>query len=120
VSQPLQLDPAQRYQIYWADLHMHTLGSLGGIGIVRAANPDKVEPLLEIPDWAFEWQETYILSHPVEFLPGDKLAVECHFDNSQEHQLVINGQQLPVRDVNWGEGTTDEMCLGNVLVAPEQ
>lgn len=120
VAAPLGLDPEQRYQIYWADLHMHTLGSRGGIGIVRAANPDKVEPLLQIPNWAFEWQETYILSKPVEFLPGDQLAVECHFDNSQEHQLVINGQQLPVRDVNWGEGTTDEMCLGNVLIAPEQ
>jgi hypothetical protein len=120
VSQPLELDPEQRYQIYWADLHMHTLGSRGGIGIVRAAHPEKVEPLLQIPNWAFEWQETYILSEPVDFLPGDQLAVECHFDNSDEHQLVINGQRLPTRDVNWGEGTTDEMCLGNVLVAPAQ
>jgi hypothetical protein len=118
VEQPIQLDPEQTYEVYWADLHMHTLGSRGGIGIVRAAQPDKVEPLLEIPNWAFEWQETYILSQPVKLLPGDQLAVECHFDNTDAHQLVVNGQRLPTRDVNWGEGTTDEMCLGNVLVAP--
>ena len=76
------------------------------------------EPLLEIPRWAFEWQETYRFREPVRLETGDQLYVECHFDNSAENQLVVNGQRLTPRDVNWGEGTTDEMCLGNVLITP--
>ncbi|HYI00811.1 hypothetical protein [Hyalangium sp.] len=30
------------------------------------------------------------------------MAVECHWDNSQPG----------AKDVSWGEGTSDEMCLG--------
>jgi hypothetical protein len=105
------------YDLYWADLHMHALGSRGGIGIVRAGT-NVVEPLLQIPDWAFEWQETYVFQKPVQLMPGDQLFVECHFDNTAPNQLVVQGQRLQPRDVNWGEGTTDEMCLGNVLAAP--
>jgi hypothetical protein len=32
--------------------------------------------------------------------PGDKLRVECTWDNPT------------MKDVTWGEGTGDEMCLG--------
>lgn len=105
------------YEIHWADLHMHALGKAGRIGIVRADNPSELEPLLEIPDWAFEWQETYIMQEPVRLHGGDRLYVECHFDNTAEAQIVVNGERLQPRDVNWGDGTTDEMCLGNVLLA---
>ena len=86
--------------------------------IVRAGAPTP-EPLLEIPAWAFAWQETYRLREPVRLNPGDELYVECHFDNSQPGQGIGgHAPSLPVRDVNWGEGTTDEMCIGNVLAAP--
>jgi hypothetical protein len=108
----------QRYGLYWVDLHMHQLGSSGRIGIVRATEPDWVEVLLEIPAWDFSWQETYMFREPVVLEPGDELYVECHFDNTAENQIVVNGERLPPRDVNWGDGTTDEMCLGNVLAAP--
>jgi hypothetical protein len=102
--------------IFAVDLHMHTLATSGSIGIVRADGSS--ESLLEIPDWAFEWQETYRLREPVRLETGDQLYVECHYDNSAEHQLMVEGQRLTPRDVNWGEGTTDEMCLGNVLITP--
>jgi hypothetical protein len=110
----LRGSPAQ--DIYAVDLHMHTLASSGSIGIIRADGSS--EPLLEIPDWAFEWQETYRFNEPVRLETGDQLYVECHYDNTAEHQIVVDGQRLPPRDVYWGESTTDEMCLGNVLVTP--
>lgn len=106
------------YGVYWVDLHMHQLGSSGRIGIIRADKPDELEVLLDIPKWDFKWQETYMLHEPNVLKPGDQLYVECHFDNTAEHQTVVNGERLLPRDVNWGEGTTDEMCLGNVLVTP--
>jgi hypothetical protein len=103
--------------IYAVDLHMHTLGSSGSIGIVRAGS-GQTELLLDIPRWAFEWQETYRFIDPVRLDPGDKLFVECHFDNTAEKQLVVDGKRLAPREVRWGENTTDEMCLGNVLTTP--
>jgi len=44
-------------------------------------------------------------------LRGDQIYLECHWDNSAENQALVEGQPLPPRDVTWGEGTTDEMCL---------
>jgi Copper type II ascorbate-dependent monooxygenase, C-terminal domain len=102
--------------IYAVDLHMHTLGRSGSIGIVRADG--RSETLLDIPDWAFEWQETYRFKDPVRLSPGDQLFVECHFNNTDEKQLTVNGKRFTPRDVRWGENTTDEMCLGNVLTTP--
>ena len=110
------LNTNQTYEIFWADMHMHVLGTQGRIGIQRASG--EFEMLLDIPRWDFAWQETYILRNSVMLNPGDRLSVECHFDNTAENQAVVNGQRLPPRDVSWGDGTTDEMCLGNVLIAP--
>lgn len=128
------LAPDRNYGIYWVDLHMHQLGASGRIGIIRAGSPEEVEVLLDIPKWDFHWQETYLLREPYVLAPGDELYVECHFDNTAEHHAMIQskahgkargevhdevqGERLQPRDVNWGEGTTDEMCLGNVLVSP--
>ena len=116
-GRPFTLGANNSFDLHWVDLHMHTLGSSGKIGIVRAGATEP-ELLLDIPDWAFEWQETFRFKQPVRLNPGDQLFVECHFDNTAENQNVVNGVKLPVRDVNWGENTTDEMCLGNVLATP--
>lgn len=116
-GRPTGLARDKAYDLFWADLHAHTLASQMYMGIVRAGQTTR-EPLLEIPSWAFEWQETFRLRQSVRLNPGDQLYVECHFNNTADKQLVIDGKALPVRDVNWGEKTTDEMCLGNVLSTP--
>lgn len=102
------------YDFYWADLHMHTRGTSAKMGIIRADGGREVN-LLDIPEWAFAWQETYLFRKPVRLYPGDELYLECHFDNTADNQPVIDGAPLPVRNVTWGERTIDEMCLGNVL-----
>jgi hypothetical protein len=117
-SRPVPASANTELALYWVDLHMHTLGRSGSIGIVHADGTR--EGLLHIPDWAFGWQETYILRQPARVGPGDQLYVECHFDNSPEHQMPIDGQLPPPRDVNWGDHTSDEMCLGAVLVGPPE
>ena len=48
---------------------------------------------------------------------GDVVRVSCRFDNSRAAQPVINGKQIAPRYVLWGEGTTDEMCLGALQMA---
>jgi len=42
----------------------------------------RAERRREIPDWKFNWQQTYVLREPVKLDPGDQREVECHFDNT--------------------------------------
>ncbi len=86
--------------VHAAALHMHTLGSWGRMEIERKTGAK--DCMLDIPRWDFHWQSSYRLAQPKELKPGERMAVECHWNNN-----------LPgAKDVGWGEGTGDEMCLG--------
>ena len=106
--------PDGAFTIHAAGLHMHTLGTSGTLEIRRAEGDDTC--LLDIPAWNFHWQGGYELREPVTVNPGDQLSIECHWDNTAENQQVVGGRPLEPRDVTWGEGTTDEMCLGGFYV----
>ena len=69
-----------------------------------------------ITDWDFNWQIAYRLKQPVEFYPGDKLRVTCTWDNTVDNQPT---SEAP-RDLNWGDGTYDEMCLGILYLSQEE
>ncbi len=95
--------------VHAGGLHMHTLGVSARLSILRAdASEDCV---VEIPDWDFHWQGGYDLQEPLMLGPGDKLRIECTWDNSAENQPIIDGELAEPIDVAWGEGTRDEMCL---------
>ena len=96
--------------IYSANLHMHMLGTSGKLWVDRAAGDEQC--LLEIPRWDFNWQSEYHLQEPVTLTDGDELWIGCEWDNSAGNQPVIQGSQIDPQDVGWGDGTTDEMCLG--------
>jgi hypothetical protein len=96
--------------IWSASLHMHVRGDNGRL---RLDHPDGTsECLLDIPHWNFHWQGAYGFAQPKTMRPGDKLYLECHWNNSPEAQPYVNGVQVAPTDENWGEGTGDEMCLG--------
>lgn len=90
--------------LYGAGLHMHTLGTWAKLEVERKSGA--TECMLKIPRWDFHWQGAYGFANPVVVKPGDRIALECHWDNS-----------LPnAHDLEWGEGTGDEMCLGTFLM----
>lgn len=93
------LSDGNAFTIHTAGLHMHQLGTSATLSIKRADGSS--ECLLDIPRWDFHWQGSYRYVQAKTFNPGDKLALECHWDNTTAN------------DVIWGEGTTDEMCLGS-------
>ena len=95
--------------------HMHLRGR--DIKVVLDPGTAKEQTLLHIPAWDFHWQDVYYLTHPVAIGPGDTIRVSCTFDNSPAAQPVLGTRQLAPRYVIWGEGTTDEMCLGMLSVA---
>jgi hypothetical protein len=102
-------------RIYGVAGHMH----LRGVDIRIELNPGtpRAQTLLHIPRWDFHWQDAYYLEHPVDADSGDTIRVSCRFDNSKAAQPVVGGKPLAPRYVLWGEGTTDEMCLGLLQVA---
>jgi len=105
----------RRETIYGVAGHMHLRGR--DISLVVDPGTAKQQTLLHIPAWDFHWQDVYYLVHPVSVGPGDTIRVSCTFDNSKADQPVIGTKQIAPRYVLWGEGTTDEMCLGMLDVA---
>ncbi|MGK4002464.1 c-type cytochrome [Sorangium sp. So ce1036] len=104
------LTGGEPFEIHIAGFHMHTLGRSGRLAIERADGSS--ECVLDIPRWDFHWQGSYKLAAPKVLNPGDRLSLECRWDNTPENQPLVDGRPQVPRDVVWGEGTTDEMCLG--------
>ena len=92
--------------------HMHLLGR--SIKVEVNQGTPEAKTLLNIPVWDFDNQG----SHPIEpyqLKPFDKVTVTCkHVQWLRDRLPSFEGQ--PDRYVVWGEGTTDEMCLGILSV----
>jgi Copper type II ascorbate-dependent monooxygenase, C-terminal domain len=103
----------QRTTIYVAAGHMHLLGASVRLELNPGTSRSRV--LLDIPRWDFNWQNAYQLVEPAEARPGDVVRVTCRYDVAKRHH---GGHGIPKtpRYVLWGEGTTDEMCLGILQV----
>ena len=99
--------------IYIAAGHMHLLGA----SIKLELNPGtpQAKVLLDIPRWDFHWQNAYTLEHSVQAAPGDVVRVTCRHDVGKRAYAGHGVPRTP-RYVLWGEGTTDEMCLGILQV----
>ncbi len=86
--------------------HMHLRGRSARIEALDEADPAKC--LLEVPRWDFHHQEAYWLEKGVKV---SRAALTCKWDNRAESQPMTNGRRRPVKELRWGEGTDDEMCL---------
>ena len=103
--------------LYTAAAHMHNLGVSQRSEITHEDGSKTC--LLDIPDWDFSWQGAYHFSEPIPFGEGDSLSMTCSWDNSANNQQIIDGEALDPIDVQWGEGTTDEMCLSGFYVTSQ-
>ncbi|MBX7097457.1 MAG: hypothetical protein K1X89_07085 [Myxococcaceae bacterium] len=104
----------QPIRVHSATLHQHLLGKSAKLSIVRGAGEDC---LLDIPRWDFHWQRNYAFTQAKLLRPGDQLKITCSWDNSAAAQPLVDGVRAQPRDVTWGEGTADEMCLGVVFLS---
>jgi hypothetical protein len=91
--------------------HMHNLGSSIGVDVIDGDGTQTC--MVRIEEWDFAWQQSYQFPEEHWWSPNTEqgLHLRCEFDNSAANQPVFNGVQQEPRDVGWGEGTTDEMCL---------
>jgi hypothetical protein len=93
--------------------HMHLLGA--SIRLELNPGTPHARVLLDIPRWDFHWQNAYTLVRPVVAKAGDVVRVTCRHD-VHKRQHGEHGIPRTPRYILWGEGTTDEMCLGLLQV----
>ena len=48
----------------------------------------------------------YYFETPVRLEPGDKLYVECHWDNTADNQRIVNGEREQPRTICTGAPRT--------------
>ncbi len=93
--------------------HMHLLGR--EISVVANQGTPEERTLLDVDLWDFDDQGSRPIE-PVTLEPGDTLTVTCRHEQWLRDKLpAFEGQEE--KYVLWGEGSTDEMCLGTLSVS---
>jgi hypothetical protein len=89
--------------------HMHLLG----VSFKMVLNPGtpSARTILDVPDYNFHYQRAYNLAQPVAVSPGDTIQVSCTYNAQLGQELPIL-RRVPPHFVTWGDGSSDEMCLG--------
>ena len=91
--------------------HMHLRGKDFSFTLVSRSGART--PLLSVPTWDFDWQLTYVLGEPVELVPGDRIEVVAHYDNSAQNRRNPDATLT----ATWDESTTGEMLAGMLVLA---
>ncbi|MGB2423662.1 MAG: hypothetical protein ACPH97_02945, partial [Flavobacteriales bacterium] len=86
--------------------HMHLLGKSYKVWM-ETPEGDSI-PLIDIPQWHFEWQFYYRFLSPVHVPAGTVFKTEGVYDNTVWNPLNPND---PPEEVTYGSLTTDEMFL---------
>jgi Copper type II ascorbate-dependent monooxygenase, C-terminal domain len=109
--------PARRAgTIYAVAGHMHLLGR--SITIELNPGTPTAQTLLDVQNYDFDNQAIVPLAKPVTMTSSDVLRVTCTHDASLRKQIpALKG--VPARYVVWGDGTSDEMCLGLLVWSPQ-
>ncbi|MDX1980551.1 MAG: hypothetical protein SFV51_09805 [Bryobacteraceae bacterium] len=86
--------------------HMHLLGRQIKVEFTPLGR--ETIPLIYIDNWDFNWQGFYNYKEQVSLPALSNIRISCTFDNSENNPRNPNN---PLKEVRWGEGTQDEMCL---------
>ena len=89
--------------------HMHLLG----VSFKMTLDPGtpKAKTILNVPSYNFDYQRAYTLKVPVAVTPSDWVQVSCTYNPKLAQQLPLL-RKVPPHFVTWGDGSSDEMCLG--------
>jgi hypothetical protein len=98
----------QNGYIVRAYAHMHLLG----VAFKMVLNPGTPEAktVLNVPNYNFHDQKSYNMK-PIAVTAGEPVQVTCTYNPSLGQQLPIL-RKVPPHFVTWGDGSTDEMCIG--------
>jgi hypothetical protein len=101
----------ERAELVELGAHMH----LTGVSFKMVLDPgtSKQKVLLNVKDFNFDYQRGYDVKPWVQVEPSDRIKVTCTY-NPEIHDINPQLRQAPRRFVTWGDGSSDEMCLGLV------
>lgn len=99
---------SSRY-IVRSQAHMHLLGQ--SFKLVLNPGTPQAQTVLNVPDYNFHYQKAYNLAKPVRVTAGEPLQVTCTYNPTLAQELPIL-RKAPPHYVTWGDGSSDEMCLG--------
>jgi WD40 repeat protein len=72
-----------------------------------ATLPDgSTRPMIWIPDWDFNWQDTYVYKQPFTLPKGTRIDAVLTYDNTEDNP---RNPVTPPRRALWGEQSLDEM-----------
>lgn len=103
------------FDIQSVNMHGHALMSAAEMKVIRANQSE--ECLVKIPQFSSNWQLNYMFKKPVTVFRDDRVYLRCEWNNTAENQIIVAGEKLPPKDVNWGDGARDEMCFGLMFVS---
>jgi hypothetical protein len=86
--------------------HMHLRGKAMKMDVTYPNG--KMETLLNVPEYDFNWQITYRAAKPIFIPKGTRLKIDARFDNSANHR----GNPDPTKIVRWGAASEMEMMDG--------
>jgi hypothetical protein len=89
--------------------HMHLLG----VSFTMVLNPGTPEAktVLDVGSYNFHDQRSYNLATPIAVTAGEPVQITCTYNPTLAQQLPIL-RKAPPHFVTWGDGSTDEMCIG--------
>jgi len=94
------------FTLYSVMPHMHMVGK--SIKVTLTPPEGEEQTLVAIPQWDYNWQESYFFKEPIAVKAGTKLHVEAIYDNSAKNPMNPSN---PPRMVTFGEQTFNEMCF---------
>jgi Copper type II ascorbate-dependent monooxygenase, C-terminal domain len=89
--------------------HMHLLGR--SFKMVLDPGTPEARTVLNVPNFDFHDQRSYNLTTPIPVAAGEPVQVTCTYDPTLAQELPIL-RKAPPHFVTWGDGSTDEMCIG--------
>ena len=90
-------------------VHMHLRGKSY---VMRFTYPDgRVEDVLTVPRYDFNWQRVYLLKEPMRVPKGTSVEFIGTYDNSAGNKFNPD----PTKTIRWGETTRDEMMQGRIF-----
>ena len=92
--------------------HMHLLGRTINVELL-SADKKSTTPMVYIDDWDFNWQGFYSWTNPIPMPASSTVKLTCSYDNTKNNP---KNPSNPLRVVDWGEGTEDEMCVAFIGV----
>jgi hypothetical protein len=95
--------------------HMHLIGR----SMTLTVNPStpQAQTIMDVDNYNFHYQRAYNLRNWVKVSAGESVQVGCTYDPTLDQELPAL-RKLPAHFVTWGDGSSDEMCLGLIWEVP--